>query len=149
VTPGELKKFQLLTEFSEEDREALTELLEERTLPDGKSVFREGMEGEGLVLLCKGRLNLKSKRTGSIVGVLEAPAHLGGASLFSFGKREVTALADGPALVQTLSRTGLPRLADDAPRAAFRLAEAVAGELAGLVRQGIPVIVENDPEQKR
>ena len=148
MSPDVLKRFALLTEFSEEDREALAELLEERRLPDGKSIFREGMEAEGLILLVEGRLRLKSNRTGFVLGVLEAPAHLGAASLFSFGKREVSALAEGPAVVQTLPRTGLPRLAEDAPRAAFRLAEAIAGELAGLARESIGACVEIEAESK-
>lgn len=143
---SQLKHFALLAEFSEEERESLVELLEERTLPHGKSAFREGAEAEGLVLLSEGRLKLKSKRTGTVVGVLEAPAHLGAASLFAFGKREVTALADGGATIHLLSRSGLPRLADDSPRAAFRLAEAVAAELAGLVRTGLDVLAERDLE---
>ncbi len=146
MNPGVLKGFALLAEFSEAEREALADLLEERKLPDGKSAFREGSEGEGLVLLVEGRLKLKSKRTGRALGELAAPAHLGAASLFAFGKREITALAVGPTTIALLPRAGLPRLADDAPRAAFRLAEAVAGELATLARSGIPTLIEHDPE---
>ena len=142
----ELKRFALFAEFSEEEREALCELLEERELPSGKSAFREGAEAEGLVLLCKGRLKLKSKRTGTLVGILEAPAHLGAASLFAFGKREVTALADGPASIRSLARSGLPRLADDSPRAAFRLAAAVAAELASLTRPGLDALATGDAD---
>ena len=141
---SQLKQFALLAEFTEEEREILADLLEERTLPDGKSAFREGTESEGLLLLAEGRLKLKSKRTGAVVGVVEAPAHLGAASLFAFGKREVTALSDGGATIHLLPRTGLPRLADDAPRAAFRLAEAVAVELVTLVRSGLDVLAEHD-----
>ncbi|MCP4908409.1 MAG: hypothetical protein GY910_25825 [bacterium] len=149
MKPDTLKRFQLLAEFSKEDREALAELLEERELSGGRSAFREGVAGEGLILLSEGRLTLKSDRSGSVVGALEAPAHLGAASLFSLGKREVSAFADGPVVVQTLLRTGLPRLMDDAPRAAFRLAEAVANELAGLLRQGLGAIVESDSDTER
>jgi CRP-like cAMP-binding protein len=141
---SQLKQFVLFAEFTEEEREVLTDLLEERTLPDGKSAFREGAESEGMLLLAEGRLKLKSKRTGAVVGVVEAPAHLGAASLFAFGKREVTALSDGGATIHLLPRVGLPRLADDAPRAAFRLAEAVAIELAGLVRSRLDVLAEHD-----
>lgn len=144
---SELKQFALLAEFTEEEREVLADLLEERALPDGKSAFREGAESEGMLLLVEGRLELKSKRTGSVVGVVEAPAHLGAASLFGFGKREVTARSDGGATIHLLPRAGLPRLADDAPRAAFRLAEAVAIELAGLVRSGLDVLAEHDLEE--
>ena len=110
MNPDELKRFSLFAEFCEEDRELLAELLEERSLPDGKSAFREGAESDGLVLLSEGRLKLKSRRTGDVVGILEAPAHLGAAGLFSLGAREVSALAEGGATILLLPRSGLPRL---------------------------------------
>jgi CRP-like cAMP-binding protein len=143
LKPDILKRFTLLVEFSDEERDALTDVLEKRILPNGKSIFREGSEAEGLVLLEKGRLKLKSRRTGGVVGVLEAQDHLGGASLFALGKREVSALADGPCTIWTLSRSGLSRLLDDSPRAAFRLAEAVAGELATMLKPNVDLLVEN------
>ncbi len=142
----DLKQFSLLIEFSEEEREFLAELLEKQELPDGKSAFREGSEGEGLVLVEKGRLKLKSRRTGGVVGMLEARDHLGAASLFALGKREVTALADGPCTIWTLSRSGLSRLLEDSPRAAFRLAEAVASELITLIRTGLDTLAEQEPD---
>ena len=144
MNPEDLKQFALLVELSDEEREFLAELLEERELPDGKSAFREGSEGEGLVLLERGRLKLKSRRTGSEVGSLEAPAHLGAGSLFRLGNREVTAIADGPGKIWSLSRSGLLRLLDDSPRAAFRLAEAVASELVALMRSGLDTLVERE-----
>jgi CRP-like cAMP-binding protein len=98
------------------------------------------------VLLESGRLKLRSGRTQAVVGTLEAPDHLGAASLFSVGKREVTALAEGPCVIWTLSRSALSRLLDDSPRAAFRLAEAVAAELAALARQGADTLVEHASE---
>jgi CRP-like cAMP-binding protein len=144
VRPEDLKHFALLAELSDEDREVLVELLEERVLPDGKSIFREGAEGDGLVLLQAGQLRLESRRAGDVIGTLEAPQHLGAASLFGLGKREVTALAQGPATVWLLSRSGLARLLEDAPRAAFRIAEAVAAELSGLVRQRLDTLTDHD-----
>lgn len=146
MNPDSLKLFSLFAEFSEEDRDIVVDLLEARDLPNGKSAFREGSEGEGLVLLERGRLKLKSRRTGAVVGFLDAPDHLGAASLFAFGKREVTALADGPCKIWLLPRAGLSRLLADAPQAAFRLAEATASELAGLLRSGVDRIVEADHE---
>lgn len=146
MNPDDLKQFSLLVEFSEEEREFLAELLEKQELPNGKSAFREGSEGEGLVLVEKGRLKLKSRRTGGVVGMLEAQDHLGAASLFALGKREVTALADGPCTIWTLSRSGLSRLLEDSPRAAFRLAEAVASELVMLIRTGLDTLVEQEPD---
>jgi CRP-like cAMP-binding protein len=146
VKPEDLKRFAMLVEFSEDERGFLAELLEKRDLPKGRSAFREGSESEGLVLLEKGRLKLKSRRTGGVIGTLEAPEHLGAASLFALGKREVTALADGPCTIWTLSRSSLSRLLDDSPRAAFRLAEAVASELGSLVRGELDALVDRDPD---
>ena len=146
MNPDDLKQFALMAEFSEEEREFLAELLEKRALLNAKSAFREGSEGEGLVLLESGKIKLKSRRTGSVIGTLEGPAHLGSTSLFALGKREVTALADGPCTIWTLSRSSLSRLLDDSPRAAFRLAEAVAGELVALMREGLDTLVEKDPD---
>lgn len=147
MKPEVLKQFSLLAEFSEEERDALIEVLEKRILPNGKSIFREGAEAEGLVLLEKGSLKLKSRRTGGIVGVLEAQEHLGGGALFGLGQREVTALADGPSTVWTLSRSGLARLVEDSPRAAFRLAEAIASELVSLLKPSVDLLVEHTVER--
>ena len=146
MTPDSLKLYSLFAEFSEEDRDVFVDLLEERELPNGKSAFREGSEGDGLVLLERGRLKLKSRRTGTVVGYLDAPDHLGAASLFAFGKREVTALADGPCKISLLPRAGLSRLLADAPHGAFRLAEATAGELGALMRNGVDRIAALDSD---
>lgn len=137
MKPESLKRHALFAELNEEEREIAASLFEEHRLADGKSAFREGSESEGLVLLEAGRLKLRSKRTNGIVGTLEAPDHLGAGSLFTLGKREVTALADGPCTIYTLSRSSLARLVEDSPRAGYRLAAAVASELAGLARRGL------------
>lgn len=144
MNPDDLKHFALLVEFSEEEREFLAEVLEKRELPKGKSAFREGSEGEELVFLETGRLKLKSRRTAGVVGLLEAPDHLGAAALFTLGKREVTALAEVPCTIWTLSRSGLSRLLDDSPRAAFRLAEAVVGDLITQIRTGLDTLAEQE-----
>ncbi len=146
MKPEALKRYSLFSELNDEEREVVVSLLEERKLADCKSAFREGAESDGLVLLESGRLKLRSGRTGSVVGSLGAPDHLGAASLFALGKREVTALADGACVVFILSRSALARLVDDSPRAAFRLAEAVAAELAGLARQSADSLVEHPPD---
>lgn len=144
MSPDALKRYALFAQLTDEEREFVVTLLEERKLGDGKSAFREGSESDGLILLDSGRLKLRSQRSPGVIGTLQAPDHLGAASLFTVGKREVTALADGACSVWVLSRSALSRLVDDCPRAAFRLAEAVAAELAGLARQGLPTLVENE-----
>ena len=49
---------------------------------------------------------------------------------------------DGPCTIWTLSRSGFSHLVDDDPRAAFRLAEAVASELVTLMRASLDNLVE-------
>jgi CRP-like cAMP-binding protein len=144
MSPDVLKRFAIFAELGDEEREIVASLLEQRRLVDGKSAFREGSESDGLVLLESGRLKLHSRRSAGVIGALEAPDHLGAASLFALGKREVTALADGACTLWILSRSSLSRLVDDCPRAAFRIAEAVASELAGLSRQGLDALACSD-----
>lgn len=146
MRPEELKAFGLLAAFSDDDREALAELLEERELVDGKSAFREGAEAVGLVLLAEGQLKLKTKAHAGVLGHLLAPDHLGVASLFVIGEREVTAIAEGPCTIWQLSRSGLSRLADDAPRAAYRLAEAAVADFAVLIRPALATLIEHKPK---
>ena len=146
MNPEALKRFAIFAELGDEEREVVASLLEQRRLVDGKSIFREGSESDGLVLLESGRLRLRSRRSPGVLGTLEAPVHLGAASLFAFGKREVTALADGSCSCWILSRSALSRLVDDCPRAAFRIAEAVASELAGLTRHGLDVLAGSDSD---
>lgn len=146
MKPDALKRHVLFAELNDDEREVVASLLEMRRLVEGKSAFREGSESEGLVLLESGRLKLRSQRSPGVVGTLEAPDHLGAASLFALGPREVTALAEGPCTIWILSRSALSRLVDDCPRAAFRLAEAVAAELAGLARHGLDTLANGDPD---
>ena len=51
MNAADLKKFALLSELSDEDREALFELLEPVTLSKGRSIYREGNEADGLVAI--------------------------------------------------------------------------------------------------
>jgi CRP-like cAMP-binding protein len=67
-------------------------------------------------------------------------ALLGGASLLSMGQREATAKAEVECEVMLLERTAYRRLVDDYPRTACRLTEALASELAGLLRESIEPI---------
>lgn len=142
MKPEDLKSFALFAELSEEEREIVCELLEERTLPDSKSVFRERAEADGLVLLASGRLRLESRRADGPVDYVEAPEYLGALSLFALGRREVTAISEGASTVWLLPRSSMSRLLDDAPRAAYRVAEAVVEGLATSLREHLDPVVE-------
>ncbi len=136
--PGavDLKLFSLLRELTEEEREELADLLEPQTAREGEVIFCEGHEADGLVLIASGSVLLEGERGGSVERLREGE-HLGALSLVVVGMREATATAESECELLLLSRTAFRRLADDAPRAACRLVEAVAADLAGLLRRDL------------
>ena len=140
MNAADLKRFALLAEFDNEDREALFELLEPKTFNKGRSIFREGTEADELVLVVSGRVALYSKRWPGDMSVGPGTV-LGGLSLFVMGPREITAKAEVASKVLQLPRTSFRRLVEDAPRAACRLAEALAKELANDAREALGAMV--------
>jgi len=127
------KAFALLSEMREEDARALAELVEFKKLARGRKLFREGGEAEGLVLLASGRLELTSKR-GEKAEIGPGSA-LGGLSLVVIGPRETTARTLEPCGLWTLQREDFLRLADDHPRTACRLCEAILQEVGSALRE--------------
>lgn len=142
MTPGDLKRFPLLAELSDEDREAIFELVDLQTIRKGRSLYRETAEADGLVLIVSGEVRL-SARACADLGSLGEGTILGGASLLSMGQREATAKAETDCQVMILPRTAYRRLVEDYPRAACRLTEAIAVELAGLLRESIEPVASS------
>jgi CRP-like cAMP-binding protein len=136
VNTADLKAVKLLAEFGDEDREALAELLEERPLQPGRRVFSEGEEADSLILLLDGTVRLENG-DGQVEGALVAGDALGGLSLVRLGQRAATAICEGACRLATLDRSGYRRLADDYPRTACRLMEALLQCFAADVREAI------------
>jgi CRP-like cAMP-binding protein len=136
VTPSDLKRFPMLAELSDEDREALFELLDLQAFRKGRSVYRETAEADGLVLLASGTVRLSSKRCADL-GTLGEGSILGSASLLTMGQREATVKAELDCEVLLLARASYRRLVEDHPRTACRLTEAIAADLAALLREGL------------
>jgi CRP-like cAMP-binding protein len=136
VTAVELKNFPMLAELSEDDREALFELLEPQTFRKGRSLYRETAEADGLVLIASGEVRLSSRRCADL-GTFGQGTILGGASLLTMGQREATAKAEMDCEVLLLQRQSYRRLVEDHPRGACRLTEAIAADLAALLREGL------------
>jgi CRP/FNR family cyclic AMP-dependent transcriptional regulator len=140
VNAAELKRFGLLAELLDEDREALVELLETEKIRGGRSIYRETAEADAMILIASGTVRLSSKRS-EYLGTLGAGAVLGATSLLAMGQREATAKAETACEVWVLARTAYRRLVDDYPRTACRLTEAIAGEIAGLLREGLDALL--------
>ena len=138
----ELKRFTLFEELSEEEREVLSEGIERIELEPGDVLFREQEEASGLVLLVEGRVRLESQRVGELGSVGPGSA-LGAVSLVTVGPREASAIAESACSIFLLRRSTFRRLADDAPRAACRVAEAIARETAAFLRAGLEPLVRS------
>ncbi len=129
----DLKRFSVLSELTENERELLVDLLERRDLEAGEAAFREGEESDGLLLVENGGLRLSSERAGRL-GVVGAGSCLGGIALVAVGQRELSAVAEEPSRVYKLSRSSFRRLVEDAPRVGCRVLETCVVEFAGVVR---------------
>lgn len=136
MTADRLKAFTLLASFTDDDRDALAELLDEREVRAGRRIFTEGTEAEGMVLVTAGAVRIESRRTGASE-VVEAPLALGALSLVAVGPRECTAVAESPCEVLLLPRTSFRRLVDDHPRTACRLTEGLIDDASTLIRAGL------------
>ncbi len=136
MTREALPEITLLAALDPEERAVLADLLEERRLAPGSRLFAEGDDAGSLVFVASGSLKLERRRVGT-VGTLAAGAWLGGASLVTLGAREATCTALEPTRVLELDRSAFRRLAVDAPRAACRLLEAVAAQIAEAARAAL------------
>lgn len=136
MSEPDLQPFAVFAELTDPDRVILLDLMERRELVVGEVVLSEGDEADGLVLVEQGLLQIANERAGELAN-LEPGMHLGGLSLGSPGRREVTVTAAEPSSVLLLSREAFVRLSEDAPRAATRILEAVLRDLAAALRGGI------------
>ena len=132
---NDLKLFAPFRDLSGEELELLLPLLEERGLTPGRRVFSEGEDADGIVLLTHGAVKLRT--AAGFEARVEAPAAFGAAALVAVGVRAMTATTEQPSTVQELSRTAFHRFADDVPRGAVRVLEAIGAELAHLLREGV------------
>lgn len=131
-----LKGFAPFADLSDAERAEIGELLEERRLSPGETLFHEGDDAEALVLIVEGNVKLSSRRARE-KAVVGGGTVLGGFSLFAVGAREASAVGVDRAEVRLLRREDFLRLAEDSPRTAWRVAAALAAELAGQTRLAV------------
>jgi CRP-like cAMP-binding protein len=123
---AELKRFPILADLAEGDREAIADELEAATLERGVRLFGEGEEGGSLWLLLEGRVRVASERH-AIRAELGAGEVLGALSLGG-GPRRASVETASRCRCLRLTRDGLRRLAAHDPAVAERLLESIARE---------------------
>jgi CRP-like cAMP-binding protein len=128
-----LKEFAIFADLSDGEREEIAELVEERRLSRGETLFHEGDEADALALVVDGQVQLSSRRAGENAAV-GAGSVLGSLALLAVGTREASVVGAEKSSVLLLRREDFLRLAEDSPRTACRVAMAIAADVASLVR---------------
>jgi len=145
----ELKRFQLLAELEEAEREAIAEVLEPVELEAGIVLFAAGEQSEGLCLVAEGGVRIESARIAGAGLVLGPGSALGAWSLVTGGPREVHARTTSPTRILVLRRSDFRRFADGEPRAACRLLEAILRDTARLGREGLTLTPADFVDRER
>lgn len=141
TSPGEadvLSGVEALARLPESSRRSLADVLQPIDLAPGERLFSEGEPSQGLVVVDRGRLRLRSAR--GCEGEVGAGALLGAFSLVSGRPRATTAEAVCATRVRVLHSDAFGRLIDDAPRAACHLLAALLHEGASLAREAADVL---------
>lgn len=138
----ELKRFQLLAELEDEEREAIVDVLEPVELDARVELFAAGEQSEGLCFVAEGGVRVESARVDGSALELGPGAVLGALSLVSSGARETSAETTSRTRVYVLRRSSFRRFADEAPRAACRLLEAILRDTARLGREALMLAPE-------
>ena len=136
MSEGDLKTFALFGDLGDGEREELGALLEERDLSTGETLFEQGDEADALILVLRGRVELANRRSGEKVTVGPGDT-IGVLALFAVGSRETSAVAAEASDLRLLRREDFLRFAEDHPRPAFRIAAAVAAEVAQHARAAL------------
>lgn len=124
-----LKRFALFADLGDEERDELAALLEEREVSSGETLFDAGDEADALLLVLSGRIELTSRMRARPLSV-GAGETIGGLALFAVGSRAVSAVGAEASELRQLRREDFLRFAEDHPRAAFRIAAALASDVA-------------------
>ena len=136
MSATDLKAFALFSDLGDGEREELAALVEERDLSTGEILFEQGDEADALVLVVRGSVDVSSRRSRERVA-LGAGAMIGALALFAVGTRETTVVGADASDLLLLRREEFLRFAEDHPRAAFRIAAAVAAEVAQHARASL------------
>lgn len=132
----DLKRFALFADLGDAEREELASLLEERDVSAGETLFDAGDEADALLLVLSGRIELTAPGRATPLSV-GAGGSIGGLALFAIGSREVGAVGAETSELRLLRREDFLRFAEDQPRAAFRIAAALASDVAQHTRAAL------------
>lgn len=129
----DLKRFELLTELSDTDREVLAQELDVRELAAGKRLFEVGEPSDSLILVMDGCVRIRRPGGDGAFADLGPGSCIGALSLGGETQHETRADTTGPVKLFELSRHSFERLVVAEPRTACRLLQAILRDHVGLL----------------
>jgi CRP-like cAMP-binding protein len=129
LSPSRLSSFELFADLPAEEIAALESALEQRRLPKGKDVFREGEKARYLYFLLDGRISIWYRRGGEEeqVRVLEPGEMFGEEAVLGAGIRNASAFVEADSIVLRISQPALQERLRGLPLTAEVLRTAARG----------------------
>lgn len=116
-----LSRVTVFERLSAEDLLRLAQLLEEKHITQGDSVFEEGQAGEEMYLVAEGSITLLRPKDGVVLAELGPGASFGEMALFESAPRSASARAAASGRLLVLSRRVLLGLIQERPDISFSL----------------------------
>ncbi len=129
LTPSRLSTFELFAELPAEEIAAFESATEEKRLPKGKDVFREGEKARYAYFLLEGRISIWYRRGDEEeqVKVLEPGELFGEEAILGTGSRHASAFVEADSLVLRISQPALRERLRGLPLTAAVLRTAARG----------------------
>ena len=134
-----LKQSVLFKDFTPTGLAILGKIAKARVVLAGQTLFTEGGEGDGLILVVAGRFRIVTRGTDGKdvpIGALGPGEHMGEVSLISGDKRPkhmCSALAEADSKVVEIKTADFQKTMKDKPQACIKLMLAIAQDFGGKV----------------
>ena len=138
----DLKRFALLAELDETDREILAQELTVREPASGTRLFEQGDPSDSLLLVMEGCVRIRREGRGEFADIV-AGSCLGALSLIGGALRETRADTTERTRLFELSRQGFEHLVVTEPRTACRLLQAVLRDQGAVLYEAALALESN------
>jgi NTE family protein len=140
-----LEGLQIFSGLDGEDRDALMAACVRRTVRRGEVLVREGEEADSVFLVMSGRFAVTIGAASEPIGEIGPGQPIGEITFLAGGRRSATITALRDAIILTLERGTLERIAADRPRIWRALATVLAERLRANVQRSAVASVGQEP----
>ncbi len=118
-TDERLRRIPMFSELSKRELRAVSRLMTELDVPEGRSLMREGSVGREFMIICDGTAVVRRK--GRKIAELGPGDFMGELAVLSGAPRTADVVATSPMTVETLNRREFMSLLDQSPKIATKV----------------------------